>query len=77
MPEAVAESRAVIINTPGFEPLVDALIESAGRSDLVVVEAAAGLAGRTPQVGETAAGADDPVRAAARSIPTSGSIPSR
>jgi ABC-type Zn uptake system ZnuABC Zn-binding protein ZnuA len=58
---AVAESRAVIINTPGFEPLVDALIKSAGRSDLVVLEAAAGLAGRTPRVGETAGAADDPV----------------
>jgi ABC-type Zn uptake system ZnuABC Zn-binding protein ZnuA len=59
--KAVAESWAVIINTPGFEPLVDALIKSAGRSDLLVVEAAAGLAGRTPQVGETAGAADDPV----------------
>jgi ABC-type Zn uptake system ZnuABC Zn-binding protein ZnuA len=62
---AVAESRAVIINTPGFEPLVDALIKSAGRPDLVVIEAAAGLAGRAPQVGETAAGTDDPGRGTA------------
>lgn len=56
----VADSRAVIINTPGFEPLVDALIKSAGRPDLVVIEAAAGLTGRMPQVGEMAPGADDP-----------------
>ncbi|MFH0916501.1 MAG: metal ABC transporter substrate-binding protein [bacterium] len=55
----VAESRAVIINTPGLEPLVDALIKSAGRPDLVVIEAAAGLSGRIPQAGEVAAGADD------------------
>jgi ABC-type Zn uptake system ZnuABC Zn-binding protein ZnuA len=56
---SVAESRAIIINTPGFEPLVDALVKSAGRSDLVVIEAAAGLAGRRPRSGEVAGAADD------------------
>ena len=56
---SVAESRVIIINTPGFEPLVDALVRSAGSSDLVVIEAAAGLVGRRPQSGEVAGGADD------------------
>ena len=41
----VADSQAVIINVSGFEPLVDDLITGAGRPDLVVIEAAAGLAG--------------------------------
>ena len=41
----VAQSRAIIINNRGLEPMVDDLISGAGRSDLLVVEAAAGLAG--------------------------------
>ena len=41
----VAESRAIIINNRGLDPMVDDLISGAGRSDLLVVEAAAGLAG--------------------------------
>ena len=56
---SVAESRAIIINTWGFEPLVDALVKSAGPPDLAIIEAAAGLAGRTRQVGEAGAGEND------------------
>jgi ABC-type Zn uptake system ZnuABC Zn-binding protein ZnuA len=41
----VAESRAVIINTRGFEPLLDDLIAGAGSPDLLVIEAASGLTG--------------------------------
>ncbi len=50
----IADSRAVVINSYGLEPLIDELIVSAGSSDLLVVEAAAGLQGRTPQPGEGA-----------------------
>jgi ABC-type Zn uptake system ZnuABC Zn-binding protein ZnuA len=58
--KTVAESRAIIINTPGFEPLVDSLIESAGRPNILVIEAGAGMAGRTPSAEESdgAAGID-------------------
>jgi len=41
----VVESRAVIINTRGFEPSVDELIAGAGGAGLVVIEAAAGMTG--------------------------------
>jgi ABC-type Zn uptake system ZnuABC Zn-binding protein ZnuA len=41
----IAASRAVIINVTGLEPLVDELIASAGGPDLLVIEAAAGVAG--------------------------------
>jgi ABC-type Zn uptake system ZnuABC Zn-binding protein ZnuA len=41
----VADSTAVIINIAGFEPLLDDLIAGAGRADLLVVEAAAGVPG--------------------------------
>jgi ABC-type Zn uptake system ZnuABC Zn-binding protein ZnuA len=40
----VADSRVVIINIAGFEPLVDDLIAGAGTPGLSVIEAAAGLA---------------------------------
>ncbi|OFW55880.1 MAG: hypothetical protein A2133_01215 [Actinobacteria bacterium RBG_16_64_13] len=42
----VADSTTVIINSVGFEPLIDDLVAGAGSPDLVVVEAAAGIAGR-------------------------------
>ena len=48
----IAESRVVVINIDGLEPLVDELIASAGSPDLLVVEAAAGLPARVPQPGE-------------------------
>lgn len=41
----VAESDAIIINSPGLEPALDDLITGAGGEDLVVIEAAAGLPG--------------------------------
>jgi ABC-type Zn uptake system ZnuABC Zn-binding protein ZnuA len=41
----VAESRVVIINVSGLEPQVDRLITGAGGPHLLVIEAAAGLAG--------------------------------
>lgn len=43
----VADSRAVIINIAGFEPMVDDLIAGAGGGNLPVVEAAAGITGVT------------------------------
>jgi ABC-type Zn uptake system ZnuABC Zn-binding protein ZnuA len=58
----VADSRVVVINSYGLEPQVDELIASAGSPALLVVEAAAGLPGRTPQQGEAAfAGGDEGV----------------
>jgi ABC-type Zn uptake system ZnuABC Zn-binding protein ZnuA len=62
----IAESRAVIINSAGFEPAVEELIASAGSPDLLVIEAAAGLTGRVPQAGDTAAGSDDDAQAQGR-----------
>jgi len=41
----LAESDAIIINSPGLEPAVDDLIAGAGGEDLLVIEAAAGLPG--------------------------------
>ena len=41
----VAECRAMVINSTGLIPLIDDLIEGAARSDLLVIEAAAGLPG--------------------------------
>jgi ABC-type Zn uptake system ZnuABC Zn-binding protein ZnuA len=41
----VAKARAVIINSPGFEPPVDDLIAGAGRDGLLVIDASAGLPG--------------------------------
>jgi ABC-type Zn uptake system ZnuABC Zn-binding protein ZnuA len=41
----VAKADAVIINSPGFEPPVDNLIKGAGREDLLVIDASAGLEG--------------------------------
>jgi ABC-type Zn uptake system ZnuABC Zn-binding protein ZnuA len=55
----IAESRAVIINSYGLSPLVDDLMASAGGPGLLVIEAAAGLAGRVPQEGEAASGEDE------------------
>jgi ABC-type Zn uptake system ZnuABC Zn-binding protein ZnuA len=55
----VAESRAVIINSYGLIPLVDDLIASAGDPHLLVIEAGAGLVGRTPQAGEAAPKEDE------------------
>lgn len=55
----VAQSRAVIINSWGFEPVIDSLIESVGRPDLLVIQAAAGLRERVPRAGEAQSRADD------------------
>ena len=55
----VARSRVIILNSRGFEPVIDRLIESVGAPDLLVVEAAAGLSGREPQAGERPVTADD------------------
>jgi ABC-type Zn uptake system ZnuABC Zn-binding protein ZnuA len=41
----VAKARAIVINSPGFEPPVDRLIQGAGSLDLAVIDAAKGLAG--------------------------------
>ena len=41
----VAESRAVIINIPGFEPAIDQLIAGTGKKGPQVIEAGAGIAG--------------------------------
>jgi ABC-type Zn uptake system ZnuABC Zn-binding protein ZnuA len=41
----VARARALVINSPGFEPPVDRLFAGAGRKDLTVVDASEGLAG--------------------------------
>jgi ABC-type Zn uptake system ZnuABC Zn-binding protein ZnuA len=41
----VAKARAVIINSPGFEPPVDDLIAGVGSEDLLVIDASAGLPG--------------------------------
>ena len=41
----VARAKAVIINTPGFEPPIDRLIAGAGSKDLLVIDASAGLPG--------------------------------
>jgi ABC-type Zn uptake system ZnuABC Zn-binding protein ZnuA len=51
---SIAESRAVIINSYGLSPAVDDLIKSAGGEGLLVIEAAAGLPGRSPQGEENA-----------------------
>jgi ABC-type Zn uptake system ZnuABC Zn-binding protein ZnuA len=39
----VAKARAVIINSPGFEPPVDDLIAGVGGEGLLVIDASAGL----------------------------------
>jgi len=41
----VAKARAIVINSPGFEPPVDKLIAGAGDAGLAVIDAASGLAG--------------------------------
>ncbi len=41
----VAKARAIVINSPGFEPPVDRLVAGAGSQDLAVIDAAKGLAG--------------------------------
>ena len=41
----VARARAIVINSPGFEPPVDKLVAGAGDEGLVVIDAAKGLAG--------------------------------
>jgi ABC-type Zn uptake system ZnuABC Zn-binding protein ZnuA len=41
----VAKARAIVINSPGFEPPVDKLIAGAGDEGLAVIDAANGLAG--------------------------------
>jgi ABC-type Zn uptake system ZnuABC Zn-binding protein ZnuA len=41
----VAKARAIVINSPGFEPPVDKLIAGAGEQGLAVIDAAKGLAG--------------------------------
>ncbi len=41
----IAKARAVIINSPGFQPPVDDLIAGAGSDDLVIIDASAGLPG--------------------------------
>ena len=41
----VAKARAIVINSPGFEPPVDKLIAGAGGGNLAVIDAAKGLAG--------------------------------
>jgi ABC-type Zn uptake system ZnuABC Zn-binding protein ZnuA len=51
---SIAESQAVIINSYGLSPAVDDLIASAGGERLLVIEAAAGLPGRSPQAEELA-----------------------
>jgi ABC-type Zn uptake system ZnuABC Zn-binding protein ZnuA len=41
----VAKARAIVINSPGFEPPVDHLIAGAGSRDLEVIDASKGLSG--------------------------------
>jgi ABC-type Zn uptake system ZnuABC Zn-binding protein ZnuA len=41
----VARARAVVINSPGFEPPVDTLIAGAGNERLLTIDASAGLPG--------------------------------
>jgi ABC-type Zn uptake system ZnuABC Zn-binding protein ZnuA len=41
----VAKARAVIVNSPGFEPAVDKLVAGVGNKDLLPIDAAKGLAG--------------------------------
>jgi ABC-type Zn uptake system ZnuABC Zn-binding protein ZnuA len=41
----VAKARAIVINSPGFEPPVDKLIAGAGEQGMTVIDAAKGLAG--------------------------------
>jgi ABC-type Zn uptake system ZnuABC Zn-binding protein ZnuA len=52
--KVIAESKAMIINSYGLSPLLDDLIVSAGGPELLVIEASAGLPGRTAQPGEGA-----------------------
>lgn len=41
----ISKARAIVINSPGFEPPVDTLIAGAGTEGLAVIDAAKGLAG--------------------------------
>jgi len=42
----VAKARAIVINSPGFEPPVDRLMAGAAGEDLAIIDAANGLAGK-------------------------------
>ena len=53
----VADSAVLIVNGAGFETYLNRMLQNAGGNHLVI-EASAGLAGRTPTAGESAANID-------------------
>lgn len=56
----IAESRLVVSDTVGLSPVIDALVEATIQPGATVLEAAAGLVGRTQQGGEEHSGEIDP-----------------